>query len=1201
MKKPLLPSESAASRRTELCLTAALLAGLVLPAAAQLPNPNQAPPGAMRPQVTAAPVPTVVPAAPSLSPNAGPTIVSLTPARNQRNAPVAGGVAVTFSEALTNNAATLGALRVFSPHRGGRLSGQASVSGNTLTFAPNVNFRPGETVSATVTTAVQGATGNLVQPQVFQFIGAAAGGTANLSALAATPEVAGGSQNFNLAVGDLDGDGDLDIAAPQFGLASISIRLNNGLNTTNFVTPASNSQVAVGGAARTVVLGDIDADGDLDLVATQNFSGTTVSVRLNNGSGAFSAPAVGAEVAVGSYPLAAALNDIDGDGDLDLLVTNNGSNSVSVRFNNGAGVFTAPATNGEVAVAIYPLGMAMADADNDGDLDLFTPSYGSSANGTTVSLRLNDGSGVFTAPAVGSQITVGTGPVQIAVGDLDGDDDVDLISGNYTSNTVSVRLNNGTGVFVAPAAGAEITVATQPENVALADLDGDGDLDILSADQGSNVVSIRLNNGAGVFTAPTTNSQISVGYNPSGLAVGDLDGDGDVDFATGNYGGSTISVRLNQGTPAAQTNLVVSTAQNVSGSYNNVTITGTGAATLNGTLTVSGTLTVQSGGKLATNCQLLTGTGNFSLNAGGTLIICDAAGITLSGATGAVRLSGTRTFSSDASYVYSGTTAQVTGNGLPSQVRNLTSTNANDVTLSAPTSVAQVLTLSSSGNLQLNGQRLTLLSGATGTALLVNAGTGTVVGATGALQRYIDGSGNPAGAGYRLYSAPVTGSTVADLTTTGFTPVLNSAYNSAATPATVTPYPTVFGYDQSRLNNTATGISVFDKGFYSPAATSDALTPGRGFMVNISNAALVDFVGSFNQGNFSLSNLTRSAPIPAAGATDQTGWHLVGNPYPAPLDWNTVTDAARPNVDAAAYVYQSTGLNSGVFRSFVNGIGAGAGLIAAGQGFFVRASTAGATGSVNLTNSNRVTSFGTQATFQRTTATQPLVQLTLSNAAALTDDVFVYTETGATTGFDGHFDAYKLPNTTGLNVAALSSLSEPLSVQGLAPITTTATVVPLQVSVPAAGTFSLRAAQLANLPAGTYAYLRDLQAGAAIDLAQQPAYSFTLSAAGPIANRFELVLTPTRITALAPAALSQQVLVYPNPARSAVTVELPAALRPQAHTLTLRNALGQQVRTAELPAGPATRSLPLTGLSAGVYTLSLTTPQGVVVRRLVVE
>ena len=114
------------------------------------------------------------------------------------------------------------------------------------------------------------------------------------------------------------------------------------------------------------------------------------------------------------------------------------------------------------------------------------------------------------------------------------------------------------------------------------------------------------------------------------------------------------------------------------------------------------------------------------------------------------------------------------------------------------------------------------------------------------------------------------------------------------------------------------------------------------------------------------------------GTDADAGWQLLGNPYPAPLDWSTVAAAQRPGMDAAMYVYQSTGQYAGTYRSYANGVG-GSPLIAAGSGYFARVSAAGTPGAVNLTNANRVTTFGPQPVFGRgVNDVRPQLHLTLS-------------------------------------------------------------------------------------------------------------------------------------------------------------------------------------------------------------------------------
>ena len=145
-----------------------------------------------------------------------------------------------------------------------------------------------------------------------------------------------------------------------------------------------------------------------------------------------------------------------------------------------------------------------------------------------------------------------------------------------------------------------------------------------------------------------------------------------------------------------------------------------------------------------------------------------------------------------------------------------------------------------------------------------------------------------------------------------------------------------------------------------------------------------------------------------------------------------MTAAQRPGMDAAMYVYQSTGQYAGTYRSYANGVGTSP-LVVAGSGYFARVSAAGTPGAVNLTNANRVTSFGAQPVFGRGAAdTRPQLHLQLAGAS-LSDDAYLYLQAGATAGVDAEFDATKLANPAGLDLATLSG-SRALAINGLAPL-----------------------------------------------------------------------------------------------------------------------------------------------------------------------
>ena len=335
-------------------------------------------------------------------------------------------------------------------------------------------------------------------------------------------------------------------------------------------------------------------------------------------------------------------------------------------------------------------------------------------------------------------------------------------------------------------------------------------------------------------------------------------------------------------------------------------------------------------------------------------------------------------------------------------------------------------------------------------------------------------------------------------------------------------------------------------------------------------------------------------------------------PYPSPLDWGTV-GAANTNgsglsgMDAAAYVFQSTGPSTGQYQAFLNGIGAG--LIAAGQGFFVRTTTPGVPGSVTLTNANRLTTFGaTQPVFQRSVSARPLLHLRLDAGASTTvparDESYVYFEQGATAGFDAAFDAHKLTAGSPYYLATAAAVpasapNVPLSIDGRAPLAAGAAenVVALWLSAPA-GTYTLTAAELLHfdhMAGGTTVWLRDALTGTLTNLATAPSYTFNVAANAPYAGRFALVFRPAALLTTHGALGQALAIVYPNPTagEAAGTTLTVTALPTGVATVqaTLLNALGQVVSRHALPVahGIALAPVSTAGLAAGVYLLRLNT------------
>ncbi|MBD2705422.1 VCBS repeat-containing protein [Spirosoma sp. BT702] len=829
------------------------------------------------------------------------TLTGLNPVRNARSAPRTTNVALTFNQPVSSNPTSLSGLRVFSAQRGGLLrngqGGSASVSGNTLTFNPGSDFKPGETVFVTSTTAIQSTGGaQLNRGQVYGFTtGVGGSGRGNFTAPAINPEPGVGSGASSVALGDVDGDGDLDFVTSNYGDNNVSVRLNDGLG--NYTAPATNPNPRVGTVPSSVVLGDVDGDGDLDFVAA-NSGSTTVSVRLNNGAGNFTPPTTNPDPAVGGRPFSVALGDVDGDGDLDLVTVNGAGNTVSVRFNNGSGNFTPPAINPEIVVGSGASSVALGDVDGDGDLDFVTSNYGDN----NVSVRLNDGVGNFTPPATNPNPAVDNSPWSVALGDVDGDSDLDLLTANYYSNTVSVRLNNGAGNFTLPATNPNPVVGEYPFSVALGDVDGDGDLDLVTANGAGNTVSVRLNNGSGNFTPPAITPEIVVGDYPETVVVGDVDGDGDLDFLAANVRSNSVSVRLNLSLPPTLTGLlaspnpvctgqpisVVASVGNLSGSYSYTLTNGSnpisGSATTSAfsqSLTATGsgvqvfTLTVSSEGQIATATTSVTVNARPALRIGtptGTTLTCTNPVVSLSAVgTGTYRWSTGATTSAISVSTAATYSLTLTGaNGCSSTATASVSADQNPPTVSISPASATLSCITSSVSLSA-------------------IGVGTYRWSTGATTSSI--SATAAGP----YSVTLTG-------TNGCFSTATLSVTADQTPPTVSISP-----PSATLSCTTSSVSLsaVGEGTYrwSTGATTSTIS------VSVAGSYSVTLTGT-NGCSASTSasvGYQNCAPTVAAAIPDQAA--TVGDSFSYTIPVTTFTDAETPNSLSLSVIGLPAGLS----------------------------------------------------------------------------------------------------------------------------------------------------------------------------------------------------------------------------------------------------------------------------------------------------
>jgi len=375
--------------------------------------------------------------------------------------------------------------------------------------------------------------------------------------LAAQTTFATGDKPESVTVADVNGDGKPDLIVANLDSSTVSVLLNT---TAPGAAPsfASQQTFGTGTAPSSVTTADINGNGQADLIVT-NSGSNSVSVLLNTTPpGATTLSFTSQQsFAAGSNPSAVTTADLNGDGKPDLIVVNQLSNTVSVLLNTTAPGATAAAfaTQQIFATGGGPFSVATADLNGDGKPDLVVTNAGAG----TVSVLLNTTATGATAASFASQQTfaTGTGQYSVTTSDLNGDGKPDLIVANSASNTVSVLMNTTAPGATTPSFAAQQTFATGtgPFSVTAADLNGDGKPDLIVANYTSNTASVLVNTTPPGATTPSFAAQqtFATGAGPFSLMAADLNGDGQVDIIVANTGSGTLSVLRNATAAAMST------------------------------------------------------------------------------------------------------------------------------------------------------------------------------------------------------------------------------------------------------------------------------------------------------------------------------------------------------------------------------------------------------------------------------------------------------------------------------------------------------------------------------------------------------------------------------------------------------------------------------------------------------------------------
>jgi len=342
------------------------------------------------------------------------------------------------------------------------------------------------------------------------------------------PQYPTGNNPQAVAVGDFNGDGNLDVATANSTSNTISVLLGKGNGTF-----APRVDYVTGTTPQGIAVGHFNGNKYLDIVVS-NSGSNTVSVFLGNGDGTFQ-PKV--DYATGNQPQGIAVADLRGDGNVDIVVTNATDGTVGVLLGNGNGTFHAQVT---YKTGFNPWAVAVGDFNNDGILDL---AVANDNTNNVVSVFLGNGDGTFQSQL---QSTTGSNPVSIALGDFNGDGNLDIAVADQQGNAVSILLGNGKGGF---ATHVDYPTAYFPTAVTVGDFNGDGKLDLAVSGGNGNAISVLWGVGDGTFQG-----QVNTGTGdiPHSVVTGDFNNDGKTDLAVANSGSNTISVILNNGNETLQ-------------------------------------------------------------------------------------------------------------------------------------------------------------------------------------------------------------------------------------------------------------------------------------------------------------------------------------------------------------------------------------------------------------------------------------------------------------------------------------------------------------------------------------------------------------------------------------------------------------------------------------------------------------------------
>jgi hypothetical protein len=338
-----------------------------------------------------------------------------------------------------------------------------------------------------------------------------------------------------IAVGDFNNDTQLDITVVNYGTNDIGVLLQDA--NGSFTKPTSFS-TGYDSVPYSLVIADFNSDNKLDIVVA-NYGTNNLGVFLGHGDGTFAIQSI-FTTGINSHPYSVAIANLNSDTHLDIVVACSGTNNIGVLLGYGNGTFTMP-TKYFTGNDSSPLSIAIADFSDDNILDIAVANYGTASMG----VLLGYGNGSFE-----DQTTVftsyGFNPYAFATGDFNADNQSDVAVANYDYNYVDIIVKYKNYSFSSPTTYPTTGLGSNPESIAIADINNDSWLDIVVANYWTDNVGVFLGYGSGTFSSQTTYSTVS-GSGPCSVAIGDFNNDGQLDIAVANYYTNNLGIFLGYG------------------------------------------------------------------------------------------------------------------------------------------------------------------------------------------------------------------------------------------------------------------------------------------------------------------------------------------------------------------------------------------------------------------------------------------------------------------------------------------------------------------------------------------------------------------------------------------------------------------------------------------------------------------------------